>query len=1034
MLATTMMGGVAILAVAALPIAAVVALPGTAVAQDYTNGTLTGTVQGRNGQPIAGADVTIVSNAQGVSRTTTTNAEGEFRVALIPTGSYEVTVNASGYDSIVEDVNVSLGGSSGYVFTVGSTGAGASNVDDIVVTGVRRQLDFAATTTGLTVDLEELADQLPIARNITAVTLLAPTVVSGGSSGNAAFANQPSIGGSSVGENAFYVNGLNTTNFDTYIGAVTVPFDFYKTVEVKTGGYPAEFGRATGGVVNAVTKSGSNDFTFGLHGNYTGPKLADESIDTYQTANRLAERQEADITVEAGGPIIRDRLFFYGLAQFRDNETIAASRTGATYNIDTSDDPFYGAKIDGYITEDHRVELTYFDTFRTTNRETYTFNNVTGPNLAIAPNLTTFEQGGENFVARYTGTFTDWLTVSAAYGVNEDVNNTLPGNTSLSFVQDARVPPTRRISLTQPSASNSVIEQRREFYRGDVDLYFDLFGQHHVRAGFDLEQLEQTKITSRNGGFNYIYRRAAANNAQGQAVGTDYVQLSVVTLGGQISGENQAFYIQDSWDINDDLTVQFGVRSDSFEALNLQDEPIVNLENEIALRAGFTWDPTGQNRDKVFGSYGRYFIPPALNLGFRSGDLFFNEYFRAPTGGFVVDPTTGLPATLGTQITLANSPGYRTGPSACPAGGRGTVGAVGCEVFGNGTVEPSRSKSDLNLRPTSEDEFILGYQRQLDDLWSANVSLTHRRLNDTSEDIAVDSYINALCAREGRVGCSDIYFGDYQYIIANPGRDLTFLLRDALPGGPGVAPSPNTRVVTISAEESGYAAVTREYTAASFGFERAFDGVWGLQGSYTVSKSIGNYEGTVLSDIGQVDAGSTILFDHIGLADNQFGLLPNHRAHQIKLFGSWQVFEGFLVGANLRVQSGKPYGCLGVHPTDPDAAAYGADSRFCKNFNADGSVINPTGPNGGSLAVPRGSRFNGGWTGQLDLSARYTVPVAIPGELILRADVFNVTNENQGIEFNEAGELANGSRDPNYGAVTAYQQARFVRIGFDYQF
>ncbi|AQR61574.1 hypothetical protein BZG35_07845 [Brevundimonas sp. LM2] len=1029
MLATTMMGGAAIVALAALPVVAVVATPTAAVAQDYTNGTLTGSVTGTNGEPVVGAEVVIVSNAQGISRTATTNANGDFRVALIPTGSYQVTVNAPGFESVVDDVSVSLGGSSGYDFVLGAAGGtSGSSVDDIVVTGVRRQLDFAATTTGLTVDLEELTSQLPIGRSLTAVTLLAPSVVSGGSSGNAAFANQPSVGGSSVGENAFYVNGLNTTNFDTYIGAVTVPFDFYKTVEVKTGGYPAEFGRATGGVINAVTKSGSNDFTFGLHGNYTGAELEETANDTYQDANRLDENQTADITVELGGPIIRDRLFFYGLAQFRDNESTFASKTGASYNVETSDDPFYGVKLDGYITDDHRLEFTYFDTTRETTRETNPFNNVTGANLSVAPNLTTFQQGGENFVARYTGTFTDWLTVSAAYGVNEDVNNTLPGDPSLSFVQDARVPPTRRLSLTQPSASNSIIDQRREFYRADADLYFDLFGQHHVRAGFDIEQLEQSKLTRRNGGFNYTYRRAAANNAQGQAVGTDYVQVAVVTLGGQIDGENQAIYIQDSWDINDDLTLQFGVRSDSFQANNLAGEPIVDLENEVALRAGFTWDPTGENRDKVYGSYGRYFIPPALNLGFRSGDLFFNEYFQAPAGGFVIDPTTGLPAALGPQITLANSPNYSTGPSACPAGGRGTVGVVGCEVFGNGTVEPSRSKSDLNLRPTSEDEYILGYQRQFNDEWSAGLSLTYRRLNDTSEDIAVDSYINALCAREGRVGCSDIYFGDYQYIIANPGRDLTFFLRDPLPGGPGVAPSPNTRVITVTAAESGYSEVKREYTALTAQFERAFDGVWGLQGSYTVSKSEGNYEGTVLSDIGQADAGSTILFDHIGLADNQTGLLPNHRAHQIKVFGSYQLFDGFLVGANVRVQSGKPYGCLGVHPTDPDAAAYGADSRFCKTFSADGTVI------GGSVGVPRGSRFGSDWSGQIDLSARYTVPVSIPGELILRADVFNVTNESTATEFNEAGELANGSRDPNYLQPTAFQQPRFIRVGFDYQF
>lgn len=990
---------------------AVFAVPTTAFAQDYTNGTLTGNVQDTSGNPVAGASVSVESAATGITRNVTTGANGEFRVALIPTGRYEVTINADGFTSAVDEVSVSLGGGSGYDFVLGSNASGGvSNVDEIVVTGVRPQLDFSATTTGITIDLEELTSQLPIARSLTAVTLLAPTVTSGGSAANGAFAGQPSIGGSSVGENAFYINGLNITNFDTYIGAVTVPFDFYKTIEVKTGGYPAEFGRATGGVINAVTKSGTNDFTFALRGNYSGPEIEEESPDTFQAANRLTETKAIDYTVEVGGPVIRDRLFFYGIAQGRDNETRSASITGNSYNIDRSDDPFYGAKVDGYITDRQRVELTYFDTTRETERETYTFNNRTGV-IGTTPNLTTFQAGGENYVARYTGTFTDWLTLSAAYGVNEDTNNSLPGDPTLSLVQDVRSGTTSRLSTTQPSAAQSIIDTRREFYRFDADLYFNLFGQHHVRAGIDNEQLEEQKVTARNGGYNLVYRRGSANDARGVAAGQDYVGVTVVTLGGAIEGENEAYYIQDSWDVTDDLNLQLGVRADSFEVLNLAGESIVKFDNEVAFRGGFTWDPTGEKRDKVYGSYGRYFIPPAVNLGFRSGDLFFTEFFNAPVGGFVIDPVTGLPAAYGSQITLASNPGFRTGPSACPDGGIGTVGAIGCEVNGNGSVEPGISKSALDLEPTSEDEFVLGYERQLTDDWSAGLVLNHRRLNNTSEDIAVDAYINAICDAEGIQGCADIYFGDYQYIIANPGKDLTFLLRDPLPG------EATARTVTIPAATTGYAQAEREYTALTFEFERAFDGKWGVQGSYTVSKSIGNYEGTVLSDNGQTDAGSTILFDHIGLADNQYGLLPNHRAHQIKLFGSYQVFDGLLLGANLRVQSGKPYGCLGVHPTDADAAAYGVSSRFCQG-----------------RAVPRGSAFASEWTGNLDLSARYIVPISMPGDLTLRADIFNVFNEKGQTELYEQGDLASGAIDPNYGLPVAYQQPRYLRIGFDYQF
>lgn len=1012
LLAGTMIGGMALAAVVVAP-AVTLLTPAVAAAQDYTNGTLAGVVRGSDGNVLSGAAVTVRSTAQGATRNVTTGANGTFRIPLIPTGRYDVVVDAPGYETLSEQVVVSLGDSSSFTFTLAAEGApaaDASNLGEIVVVGVRQGVDFTRTTTGLTVDVEELTKQVPVGRSLTAVTLLAPTATAGGSAANSSFAGQPSIGGASVGENAFYVNGLNTTNFDTYVGSVTVPFDFYKTIEVKTGGYPAEFGRALGGVINAVTKSGTNEFTMALHGNYTGPELEETSPDTFQSANRLTETRQADYTLELGGPIIRDRLFFYGLAQGRDNESRFASITGNSYNIDKSDDPFYGAKIDANLFEGHRVEFTYFDTSRETERNTYSFNNTTGV-IGTSPNKTTFQQGGENYVGRYTGSFTDWLTVSAAYGVNKDTNNTLPGDPSLSLVQDVRSGTTQRLSTTQATGSQSIIDTRREFYRADADVYFSLFGDHHVRFGIDNEQLEEFKVSRRNGGYNYIYRRGSANDARGVPAGQDYVQVTVGTFGGTIKGENRAWYIQDSWDVNDQLNVQVGLRNDSFAAENLAGDKSVELNDNYALRAGFSYDPTGNRVDRIFGSYGRYFVPPALNLGFRSGDLFFNEYFNAPAGGFQIDPVTGLPAALGSQITLASNPGYRTGPSACPAGGRGTVGVVGCEVNGNGSVEPAISKSALNLDPTSEDEFVLGYERQFGDLWSAGVTLTHRRLNNTSEDIAVDAYINALCDREGIAGCDEIYFGDYQYLIANPGRDLVFRLRDPLPG------ETTARVVTISAQDTGYVKAVREYTGLTFQFERAFDGKWGLQGSYVVSKNIGNYEGTVLSDNGQTDAGSTILFDHIGLADNQYGLLPNHRAHQIKLFGSYQVFDGLLFGANLRIQSGKPYGCLGVHPTDADAAAYGVSSRFCQG-----------------IAVPRGSRFNSEWTGTLDLSVRYTVPVSLPGDLVLRADIFNVFNEKGQTELYEQGDLASGAVDPNYGKPVAYQQPRFMRIGFDWAF
>jgi hypothetical protein len=358
LLASTLLAGVAALGAPA-GVALVTSLaPSAVLAQDFTAGILTGEVTDTEGNPIPGAQVTVRSNEQGFTRNVTTSEQGAFRVPTIPLGNYTVTIEAPGFQSMTNnEVRVRLGGSSAYNFTVLREGEVESTV---VVAGRRPELDFTQTTTGLTIDLEELAKQLPIGRDITSVTLLAPQTIEGdpGIGGQ----SLPSIAGSSLAENAFYINGLNITNFDTYVGASAVPFDFYRTVEVKTGGYHAEFGRATGGVINAVSKSGSNEFEFAIHGNYNLASLREQQPATFQAANARDYDQTLSTSIEAGGPIIRDRLFFYGLVEFREQENRFASITGGSYNIDTSDDPFYGFKLDGYITDDHRLEFTWFDT------------------------------------------------------------------------------------------------------------------------------------------------------------------------------------------------------------------------------------------------------------------------------------------------------------------------------------------------------------------------------------------------------------------------------------------------------------------------------------------------------------------------------------------------------------------------------------------------------------------------------------------------------------------------------------------------
>lgn len=1019
LLTSTMMGGIAVVAAGALPVAAITLVPSVASAQDYTTGGLAGTVADQSGRPVSGATVTIRSTEQGFSRTTTTGANGVFRASLIPIGNYEVTIAAPGYETSVDPrVTVSQGAEANFLFTVGSND-GATNVDEIVVVGTRPALDFAQNTTGLTVDVAELVKRVPLGRSVTSVALLAPRVISGDSNIPGA-ASSPSLGGSSVAENAFYVNGLNITNFNTYVGGAEVPFDFYRSIDIKTGGYPAEFGRATGGIVNAVTKSGTNEFMFALHGNYAPNSLRENSPNIrnlgagpeFSVRNEDTKSESWSMVAEIGGPIWRDHLYAYGLYQWQESEVSTVNNSNVTRTTTTNDIPFWGGKIDAYITDSQRLEFTYFNT---EGDYSPVFTSV---ETGAVTGGQTVNVGGENYVARYTGNFTDWLTLSAAYGRNQDQNFTTPLDNETPYAVDVRTGSGVRVPGSNVSTGTSLLTTEREFYRFDADLTFSWLGDHHVRLGMDNEDTTLIHSTERTGGGSYFYY--AGDDVYSPA-GTDTLDYYIATLGGggaPVEGVNRAFYIQDSWDITEDLNLQLGLRHDQFTLFNLNGDEVIDLKDNWGPRLAFSLDVFGNGQDKFYGSAGRYFIPVASNLSFRGADRFVDVYFAPTAGGAYVlnadgTPVGGFGTPVGNGIATPGA-GLDICPDFVPGGAAGTRS---CSVAGNGSQEPPESKYAEGTKATSEDEFILGYERQLNSLWSVGAAVTYRTLNNVSEDIAVDYLVLRYCEEQG-LACEQ-YNGDYDYIIANPGSDLTFLVREALDDG-------SRPTLTFSAAEVGLPKARREYYGLETTFSRAFDGVWSLEGSYVLSKSEGNYEGTVLSDNGQADAGSTILYDHPGLTDGTYGLLPNHRAHQFKLFGSYQVLDGLVLGANASVISPRHFGCLGTVPNerDPLASGYGASGRYC-----------PT-DSGETELVPRGSRFTSDWTTTLDLSVRYTLPTYgfMPAGVTLRADVFNVFNADAVTDRIEAGTLSNYAPNPNYRNASSFQSPRYVRLGFDLTF
>ena len=986
-----------------------------AAAQDYTQVTATGRVLSPTGAGIPGATV-MVTSEQGTVSTVTTDGSGSYAVPALQNGTYVFAVSAPGFETFRESgVTLNQAGAANNFQLLAAGSAATTTTSDsgaqVTVTGRRiRVSDFDRTTTGAVISVADIASRVPVSRTLRDVILLAPGTTQGSSAANGAFAGQAQISGSSFTENAYYVNGLNITEFRQGFSPVTVPFDFYDTVEVKTGGFQAEFGRATGGVVNAITKSGSNTYHASVSAYFAPDSLSSDAPNTFSSDNDGSDSRRFDTVVQVSGPIIKDRLFVYGLYNWRDVESFGGSRSATTAAGNTgtrsvTDSPFWGGKIDAVPIDGQRLEFTYFDTHGESRNDTFRYNSDTN----VIGNLTgrTYSRfGGKNWVGRYTGTFTDFLTVSLARGRGNNSAGTLPNDLIHPRVLDVRSGTSSAVPGTNPAGTVSTNDDRRDFFRGDVDLYFNAFGKHHVRFGYDREKLQavQTVVptgTGANAGGFSIFT-ASGTDRSGLPAGTQYFSRRFFQNGGAFHSTNEAFYAQDSWQLfNNRLTLNLGVRLDKFEALTADGQTFFSSKHNIGPRLGFSYDVFGDGRAKLFGSFGRTFVPPVSNTNIRLAgeELDFTSFFR-----FNGLDAQGIPIAGAPVLSITN-------PRACP-----DTGVANCNITSLGGSGFVPSFVARNAKAQYVDEYILGGEYRFpQSRWRVGLEATYRKLGRALEDAAIDQAAGAYCRAQGfsAAACDALYSGFAQYVLVNPGFDQDIILGSASSATNAGLPDGSNPLVHFTAADLGLPKAKRTYKAITAKFDREYDGVWSLSGSYTLSSLKGNYEGGAKSDIGQTDTGITQDFDQPGFTLGAYGFLPGHRRHQFKLYGSYKLTDFLVLGANLYIASPKKFGCIGVVPdtVDPFANLYGVAGNFCQG-----------------VLVPRASALESDWRKEVNLSALIKVPTDA-FNANLRVDVFNVFNTKSALELREFGDLASGAVDPNYGKPVTYQTPRSVRFG-----
>src|ERR1700682_1843999 len=402
-------------------------------AQDITKGSIAGIVRDATGAVVPNATVKLSSPTG--DRTTTTNSTGEYLFPNLPGGqAYVPTVDLPRFSSAkIGNLNVGVNqrttadvslqvGQSTQTVEVNAIGGGGI---DMVSTGVGANLN------------EELYKNVPVGRSVSSIVYLSPGVTDGGGTGSA----NPSINGASGLENQYIVHGANVTDpgyggFGTYtlnFGSLGsgVNFDFIQEVQVKSGGFEAQYGEALGGVVNILTKSGSNQFHGTAYAYFQPHRFEAERPDANllltNQSTRIVGAGRYDFGGDLGGRIIKDKLFFYGgfnpnyskayraapttlkadgTPQFLNSKLGTVELTTRTFN--------YSGKVNYNLSANHQLEGSVFGD---------PASLPSNPGFARVTTLTSnddlrssgLDYGSRTWTGRYNGIITRTWVVSANY-------------------------------------------------------------------------------------------------------------------------------------------------------------------------------------------------------------------------------------------------------------------------------------------------------------------------------------------------------------------------------------------------------------------------------------------------------------------------------------------------------------------------------------------------------------------------------------------------------------------------------------------
>jgi len=1022
------------------------------LAQDIaTKGGISGRITDSAGAAIANAKIIITGQAG--DRTVTANAEGEFEMQNLIPGSYKVKVEQSGFKTLnVPGVVVYVGKTSALKLTL-ETG----NISEVVeVTAGAAAVDTTNTAIGSNLN-DQLYQNIPLDRSVQSLFYLAPGATDGLGGGPA----NPSISGGSALDNLYIADGVNITDsafgglgvFNRMYGSLGTAINttFIKEVQVKTGGFEPQFGQSQGGIVNIITKSGTNQYHGEVFGFFQPQAFERERLfaDDLVTNRfgKLLHPENYDAGFEFSGPApgLKDRVLFFGSFNPTVRREIVRGAEGSRlfdiYGNGTHRRTYtknYNAKVDANLNANHQFNFSIFGDPSATNVAPFRTLNI--DNTTANSRL---DYGTRNIAVRYNGTISPTWTVSSSFSFGK---NTFNESGFANFNQITDLTQTGEgqrgqfvaigLGFFEPTESRT--------YRGTVDTSkrASFFGEHTFGVGYQYQRAFYEGRRERSGPRYAIPATNAdgsitiPSNVAGQLVnaqfrlrlaGSSCTLCPLMNIAGtdqrvflqQFRGEfgNPAFdtqsnyhaaYAQDTWRLNRFITALIGYRWEQERVIGAilpesGKRNAYSFTGQWSPRLGVTVDPFGKGKTKLYYNFGR--IHEFLPLDAAERSLSSERDF---TGGRYAPDFTGAGLTrrvvinsFGTVNPIIDAAHLLSGA----AGGTGVPPTISAQDVSNPIV-PGTKLGYTN-------EHLIGFEQQLPGKWFFSARYIDRRISRIIEDAASVSpeAANAFIGQTYFIGNvsksldASINLVPFRYttggaIPSGCARDAGGALlfnfdgtgnRSVCFAQTGVDANGNS-IVRSDGKPDGFPNPVRNYKAVEIELNKRFSNGWQVMSNWRIAKLVGNFEGHLRNDNGQTDPGISSLFDFttgdLNLLGDQFATgILNTDRRHIV-----NLYGSYEFGE----RSFKLLKGLNA----------GTNIRFQSGIPVSEYLAHPVYLNAGEIPVGgRGKLGRTPFYGQMDLHFDYRWSLNETWKLRYEVNLFNVTNNRDVRLINQFREL-----------------------------